>query len=495
MTLSSCFERLLTGVLTLLLILILGSVHISRGMIGIANARGAEPGAGIPGAEVITFENIEGLILVPASLIGVRDTSGLLVLDTGAGYLALDHPVAERLGLLDDRFVPGSVDFADKNLSRLRLGSLEIDQVAPVLVLDASVVRRVTDRPALGLLGESVLRGRVVFIDYRAERITFLPAGVENEQPRDRARPSHDDDHAVFERSRRSFKGLLTDRARPLRFRLAGDGKMIVRGRFSMSGSPPWSDTLNLILDTGATKCVFFESRLERRVPQWARWPNLAGLSAPTLLGNSAARLVRMPTLELIGDAEDQEGSDRAVDDRAVERNPKGSNTTTSHDRRNDPRSAHTGNIARADVDAAVIESPLSDALERVAGMPIDGLIGYSYLRRYRIGIDDARHVAWFDPLPEPWDDRPFEYSHVGIQIERNGSAAEIVAIAGGSPASRAAISVGDTLVAVDGAPAAEVDLETLARKLEGPPGTAVDVTLRQGGRETSRRLVRRRLL
>jgi predicted metalloprotease with PDZ domain len=146
-------------------------------------------------------------------------------------------------------------------------------------------------------------------------------------------------------------------------------------------------------------------------------------------------------------------------------------------------------------VDAAVIESPLSEALDRVVGAPVDGLLGYSFLRRYRVGIDYARRVVWLDPLPEPWDDRPYEYSHVGIQLERNGAAAEIVAIATDSPAARSGIMVGDTLVAIDATRADQADLEALTRRLEGPPGTPVRIVVQRAGRQITYRLARRRLL
>ena len=43
-------------------------------------------------ASVVPFENFEGVIMVPTTIRSVdgRDTTGVLVLDTGAGYVALD---------------------------------------------------------------------------------------------------------------------------------------------------------------------------------------------------------------------------------------------------------------------------------------------------------------------------------------------------------------------------------------------------------------------
>ena len=48
------------------------------------------------GTEVIGFDNLDGIILFNGVVRGAdgRDSSGWFVLDTGAGYLALDVPLA-----------------------------------------------------------------------------------------------------------------------------------------------------------------------------------------------------------------------------------------------------------------------------------------------------------------------------------------------------------------------------------------------------------------
>src|SRR4030067_619186 len=52
------------------------------------------------GPALIPLENVEGVLLIPAAFVGEagRDTTGLLALDTGAGYLALDTRLARGLG-------------------------------------------------------------------------------------------------------------------------------------------------------------------------------------------------------------------------------------------------------------------------------------------------------------------------------------------------------------------------------------------------------------
>ena len=428
-----------------------------------SSARSAAP---LPdGSVVLPFENLEGIILVSASLHGEggRDTTGLFALDSGTGFLVLDHELAFRLGLTDTLANRGSIDFANRPLSRFELGSLQIDQVSPVLMLDVEIVKRVTDRPVLGLLGERLFSSRAVVIDYRGKRVALIPvqraaAGdtaatsgqTDRRGARSRALPA-----SLVRASRKALGGTLSTRASAVPFRLAGDGKMLIRARVSNPWPPRYAE-LTMILDTGATKCAFFEEALSERVPRSDRWPALRGLSVPNLLGSAGARLARIPAVEL---------------------------ATT------------TGPITLRGVDAAVMRSELSGVLSRAVGETVHGLLGYSFLRHFRVAIDYPHRILWLDPVASLRDERPYEYSHVGIQLERRGMAARVMAVAEGSPAAVAGIEAGDELTAIDGVPVERLDIISLARTLEGRPGSRVRLTLRRGAAEKTYSLTRRRLL
>src|SRR2546422_2513059 len=105
-----------------------------------------------PGTNVVHFENMEGIVLLTITLHGLagRDTTGPVALDTGAGFLALDLALARGLGISDSGAAEGDVGVAASPLPRLSLGDWEIDQLQPVLTVDAGIVRRVSDRPVLG---------------------------------------------------------------------------------------------------------------------------------------------------------------------------------------------------------------------------------------------------------------------------------------------------------------------------------------------------------
>lgn len=416
-----------------------------------------------PATVVLPFENVEGIALVEARIEGDagRDTTGPLVLDTGAGYLALSYPLAVGLGVAGPFDDPTSVTFAPHRLARLELGSLQMDQVSPVLTVDARVIQRVADRPVLGLLGEKPLSSRAVLVDYRERRLALIP--VDAVAARELV-DSLEAPGALTERgtallavaSRASLAGVLSRGALAVPFRLKGDGKIVVRARVldpGAGGASPW---LTFIVDTGATKCVLFRRVTAPKVPGMASWRQIHGLSAPTLVGDSGASIVLVPRLEL------ETGPIR---------------------------------IARDTIDAALMDGPLEDLLSSVVGEPVNGLLGYSFLKHYRVVVDYPHHVLWLDPLPEGWDHRELEYTHVGLQLERRRGALAVVAVADGSPAAAAGIRPGDLVTAIDGAPTAGMDVLRATRLLEGPEGSDVTLTLTRGTHESTLRLVRRRLL
>jgi PDZ domain-containing protein len=417
------------------------------------------------GTELLRFENVEGIILLRGTLTGRldADTTGPLALDTGAGFLALDLGLARILGLSDSAGTAEAVDLTDLPLPRLTLGGWTIDQIQPVLTVDGEVVRRVSDRPVLGLLGQRPLGERAVWIDYRAQMVAMIPAAPARDEgdalhadsladPR-RQRAARDSSLA---RSRALLSAVLSARATPVHFRLVGDGKILVRGAVADPVPPDFSERLNLLVDTGATKCVLFEDAIDTAVRHADRWPTLRGLVAPTLIGTAAARIALIPVFEV---------------------------------------EAARGRLREAAVDVGLIRSELSKVLSRVTHETIHGLIGYSFLKRFRVAVDYANHVLWLDPIPNYRDDRPLEYCHVGLQIERQRGAVVVMGVVEGSPAARAGIALGDEVVALDGTRVQGLDLLALTRRMEGEPGRRLTLVIRRNAIDRTVRLVRRRLL
>lgn len=381
-------------------------------------------------------------MLVDARLHGAgRDTVGLLALDTGAGFLALDRTLAQHLGVTNATEATGGISIAERPLARFGLGALEIDYVTPLLTIDAGIVRRFTDRPVLGLLGQRPFTGRALIVDYQAGELTVLPVPQLRE-------PS-------LEASRRVLEGHLSDSARAVPFELAGDGKILVRGRVSAPDSSDAAAELTWIVDTGATRCVLFEDAFADRGFHRG-WRAMEGLVAPTLLGDEPGRVALVPAITL-----------RAPGHGVVEDS----------------------------IETMIIGGPLARSLEIAIGERVHGLIGYPFLGRFRVAIDYVNRTMWLDPLPDDWEGRPWRDSQVGLQLERRADAITVAGVVRGSPAENAGIRVGDRIVTLGGTPSRLLDVPTAIRRLEGRPGTSITLTFERDRRLLTHKLLRRRLL
>ncbi len=400
-----------------------------------------------PSGETLAFENIEGILLVRATAHGIgRDTSGVFALDTGAGFFAIDHELSQILGIDSTAISSDPIRLARTPLPRLEIGRMQFDQVQPILLIDANIIRQVSGRPVLGLLGARLLERYALDIDYLNSRVTWIDVSQDGAGD-----PGGDSVSA----SRRALGDGLDRSAMPMPFRIAGDGKILVPALVTNLGSR-MGDSLTLVLDTGATKTALFAHALATKAPAFERWPALRGLSAPTLIGSADARLARVRALVVGRGASFARGTE---------------------------------------VDVAVLDSPLEAALSAEVDEPVDGLLGYSFLRRFGVVIDYPHRVLWLTPRPHSYDERPYEYSHVGLQIERRGDALRVIGVATHSPADIAGIRADDELAAIDGISVQALDVIDATLRLEGPPGTAVVLTMRREDQQRTYRLIRRRLL
>jgi carboxyl-terminal processing protease len=76
------------------------------------------------------------------------------------------------------------------------------------------------------------------------------------------------------------------------------------------------------------------------------------------------------------------------------------------------------------------------------------------------------------------------EYGGIGIEVPSEDGAVKVVTPMDGSPAVRAGIVAGDKLIAVDGVSILGLPLDDAVKKMRGPIGTAIDVTVAREGRD-----------
>jgi predicted aspartyl protease len=419
------------------------------------------------GTALIPFDDLDGALVMTATIRGAtgRDTTGPFVLDTGAGFLAVDRSLAKAIGIARGSGDSSSIGLASAPVARFELGRVRLDQVSPVLLMNQGVVERVIGRRVMGLIGEWLFSDRRVVLDPGERVLVLLPARADEDTS------IADDADSAGDTPRRAsapesppqsgppppeLAGALSEKSFSVPFVVVGDGKIVLETRVSASASLSRPARLRLILDTGATKSVLFRDGLDRRLPAWRFWPALRGLSAPTLSGEERAEIVRVPVIALDGAPED-----------AVLRG----------------------------MDAAVLGGDLGRTLAADVGGPVEGLLGYSFLKHFRIAIDGERQRFWLDPARDPVPDRPYEYSQIGVQLEDEDGALIVVGIVDRSPAARMGLRRGDEILSIDGTPMTGPDVLAAARMLEGPPGTGVTLELRRDPRRWTIRIMRQRLL
>jgi carboxyl-terminal processing protease len=83
------------------------------------------------------------------------------------------------------------------------------------------------------------------------------------------------------------------------------------------------------------------------------------------------------------------------------------------------------------------------------------------------------------------------EYVGIGIEVEGDRKQLRVVSATEGSPAERAGIRAGDTIVSVDGAPVAAMANDDVARRMHGAPGTVIAVGIARRNKVETLRITR----
>lgn len=91
-------------------------------------------------------------------------------------------------------------------------------------------------------------------------------------------------------------------------------------------------------------------------------------------------------------------------------------------------------------------------------------------------------HSAYLSP--EDWsefkNDTQGKFAGVGIEVDLKGDVITVIAPIEGSPADRAGVRSGDRILAIDGEPVVEASPDKAIKKMRGPAGTRVKLTVRR---------------
>jgi carboxyl-terminal processing protease len=100
--------------------------------------------------------------------------------------------------------------------------------------------------------------------------------------------------------------------------------------------------------------------------------------------------------------------------------------------------------------------------------------------------LGDEGHTRFLTPEERKQNEQDLSgsYEGIGIEIVNKGDKIVVVTPIEGSPADRAGFESGDVLVAVNGKSVQDDELSEVIRKIKGPEGTRVEVTVRRGQKE-----------
>ncbi len=141
------------------------------------------------------------------------------------------------------------------------------------------------------------------------------------------------------------------------------------------------------------------------------------------------------------------------------------------------------GPLFLTDVAMVDLAKPIADFLEKRAGMPTTGILGSNVLLNYRVGLDYAKSMVYFD-IGRLFNFPDFDVIGLVLRPEADGRYTILsVADFDGKP-SVEGVQAGDSLIAVDGIPVHGVTMGQVWSMLGGTPGQERDLTIARGGKE-----------
>jgi hypothetical protein len=138
-------------------------------------------------------------------------------------------------------------------------------------------------------------------------------------------------------------------------------------------------------------------------------------------------------------------------------------------------------------IDVAVVEFPKdwADFFEKRAGIPTAGLLGSSALLNYRVGLDYAHSLVYFD-IGRMYQFPEFDVVGLTLRPEDDGRFT-IIGIADFEGKSAVTgVHVGDHLVAVDGISVTNSTMGQVWSMLGGTPGQERKLTVERGGKQVN---------
>ncbi|MEJ1968760.1 MAG: aspartyl protease family protein [Rhizomicrobium sp.] len=139
--------------------------------------------------------------------------------------------------------------------------------------------------------------------------------------------------------------------------------------------------------------------------------------------------------------------------------------------------------------DAVTVDHPVvglgTDTGGAFADPTLAGNIGGGVLKRFVVTFDYGHNTMYLRPTAAPVDDLD-TYDRAGTWFNIEGANYKVISVTKGGPADQAGLKEGDVIAAVDGKPAATLDLPALRQRLrDEAPGTVVTFAVLRDGKPT----------
>jgi len=203
------------------------------------------------------------------------------------------------------------------------------------------------------------------------------------------------------------------------------------------------------LVDTGATASVYFKNRIEEFHPDYVTWPASLGWQEATFLGKMNVDLYKMPEF-------------------------------------------HMGNIGIENMVTVVMEAGiLGLGLNLISGDPLHGVIGYSFMKHFRVTFDYPRKKIILEPYEYYKERFPYMFDSVGFMIAYENGAPIVDHIIPGTPAEKAELMVGDKLIEIDGIDVTSMDSLKISELFMDKPGTSVKMLFERDGKRFTKTMKR----
>lgn len=199
-------------------------------------------------------------------------------------------------------------------------------------------------------------------------------------------------------------------------------------------------EQLVFLVDTGATSTIYFKHRLANKFPDYENWACSAGWEEVTILGKRNADMYLMPQFH-IGDA----GIESMV-------------TTV--------------------IDAGIIGL----GLNLMTGKPVHGVVGWTFLRYFRVTFDYPNQRLILEPYEHFKDRWPHLFDSVGFMIAYEDNAPFVDHVLPDTPAMDAGIQEGDKLLTIDGIDVTSFDALVISEMVMGEVGSEISFVFDRNG-------------